>query len=497
MHFYIHIKLTKMPTSTINKVNIRLYRAGTGDCFLLQFKAGNTVKCKMMIDCGCIQGARGDFEPWLKDIRKETGGKIDILVVTHQHEDHINGFKRCPDLFDKFTFKKVWFAWTEDESDAFANDLRQNHSKTSMAIQAATTKLQGLVKNKFFNSLYKDEVGSEFMVKGQEHFVNVVSNLNSLNTNNVLGANGKIPSMVALFKDFKVIKPNTKVEFFNPGDLMKDLSELPGMRIFVLGPPRDTDKLDIESAKGENFDKREKPSKKDAAFAAAVLGNSDGTDLLPFETIYELNEKKSPLKDAYLDAKDKWRTIDTDWLLSSGSMALRYEGSINNTSLALAFQFIGSERVLLFPADAEVGNWTSWHEGLSWTIKINGVNKKVNAEYILNNTVFYKIGHHCSQNGSASRLGVNMMTSDDLTAMAPLNFKRIQPNWLNTMPNDILCATLIDKTKGKLYFSGNKDELMKNIKTKRVTIKKSHEDVLNKLNDDFDGEIFVECEVKG
>ena len=39
-------------------------------------------------------------------------------------------------------------------------------------------------------------------------------------------------------------------------------------------------------------------------------------------------------------------------------------GETNNTSLALAFELIEKGRVgkvLLFPADAQVGNWLSWH----------------------------------------------------------------------------------------------------------------------------------------
>ena len=481
----------------INKVTIRLYRAGTGDCFLLKFRSGNTVKCKMLIDCGCILGGRDDFEPWLQDIDTETGGKIDILVVTHEHADHINGFKACSDLFKKFTFKKVWFAWTEDETDTHANDLRQHHSKISMALQAATTKLNRLMKDKYYASLFKDEVNSELMVKGQEDFIKSVVGLNTLNVEKKLGASGKIPSMTRIFKDLGIIKTNTTVEYFNPGDLIKNIQELPGMQIFVLGPPRDVNMLDLESRKGENFDKREKPSTKDSAFAAAVLKSSNGFDFLAFDSQYEAQQDKHDAKDAYDNKDDKWRTIDHDWLYSTGSMALRFEGSINNTSLALAFQFLGSERILLFPGDAETGNWLSWHEGLEWNIKIAGKNKKVNAEYLLNNTVFYKIGHHCSQNGTASRLGISLMKSDDLTAMAPLNFKKIQPVWHNTMPNDILCATLIEKTKGKFYFSGDRNELMRNIKTPRVTIKKTHEETLNKLNKKFDGQIFVECDVTG
>jgi hypothetical protein len=489
-------KAVKKTSGEINKVIVRLYRAGTGDCFLLRFKSGNTVKCNMLIDCGCILGGRADFEPWLKDIKNETGGKIDILVVTHQHADHINGFKSCDDLFDKFTFKKVWFAWTEDESDDVANDLRQNHSKLNLALNAAVTQLTGLVKDKYYEDILKEEFYSKGIIDSKKHFVNSLNQLNSLNLDTEPNASGKVPSMVEIFTNFCIIKENTQVEFLNPGDLLKNIAGLPGMRVFVLGPPRKPGMMDITEVHGENFEKREEKSSKDFAFAAAVLGEGKGTDFMPFEAEHELRDETNEVKRSYETGND-WRKIDNDWLFSAGSLALRYETSINNTSLALAFQFIDSERVLLFPGDAEFGNWQSWHDGLEWTIRVDGKNKKVNAEYLLNNTVFYKIAHHCSQNGSAGRLGVDMMTHEDLSAMAPLNFSKIQTGWLNTMPNDLLCASLISKTKGRLFFSGDYKQIMPNIKTDRVTVKKAHETNLNKLNKKFDGKVFIDCEVTG
>ena len=90
-----------------------------------------------------------------------------------------------------------------------------------------------------------------------------------------------------------------------------------------------------------------------------------------------------------------------------------------------------------------------------------------------------------------------MMTSDDLTVMATLDFRKIKPNWLSTMPNDLLCEQLIKKSQGKFYFSGERNKIMPNVKTDRVTIKKTHEATLNKLSKPFDGEFYVECEIKG
>lgn len=482
------------PSTDLDSVNIRMYRAGTGDCFLLQFQSNGKVTRNVMIDCGCIKGGRKDFEPMVQDIRSLTNNEIDILIVTHEHADHINGFASVSDLFDKITFKKVWFSWTEDETDDLANDLRKNHTKLKLALREATVRLTGLLKNKHYEDRWSDDFQSALMIESKKHFINSLSQLDALNMNNTLGVNKKIPSMVELFEGYNVIKPGTEVECLRPGELVKNISELPGMRVFVLGPPRDMEALDNTEEHGESYEKREKASSRDFAFAAAVLNDEHGATVLPFEAEYEM--QSDAIKKNY-ETTDTWRQIENDWLYTAGSIALRYQGSINNTSLVLAFQFEGSERVLLFPGDAEFGNWKSWHDGLSWTIPVKGKNKKVNAEYLLNNTVFYKVGHHCSHNGSASRLGIEMMTHEDLTVMAPLSFKKINTGWLNTMPNDILCANLISKAKGKMFFSGDYKQILPNIKTKRVTVTKTNEARLVSLNKKFDGSLFIECEVKG
>ena len=163
----------------------------------------------------------------------------------------------------------------------------------------------------------------------------------------------------------------------------------------------------------------------------------------------------------------------------------------------MAIQFEDSERVLLFPGDAEFGNWQSWHLNMEWPVKINGQFINKNAEYLLNKTVFYKVGHHLSQNGTAKGKGIEMMTSGDLTAMATLDFKKINGTWLNTMPNDLLGAELIRKTKGKLYFIGDRTKILSNIKTDRVAVKTTDEKILNDLNKKFDGKNFIECEITG
>jgi len=482
-----------------------MYRGGTGDFFILQFNkgAGSKPSYQMMIDCGCITGSKAYFAERVTDLIGFTGGKIDLLVVTHEHADHINGFELAADIFKKIEIKKVWFAWTEDDSDPFANDLRKNYSELDKAIRMAVTKLQGLVSTNYFDKLYACENEGVLMAKGKNHFINSMAALNALNVAGLAASKtGKVkPTMVELLKSYNVIKAGTEVQFMEPGDVVTNLKGAEGIRFYVLGPPKNTDYLDLEfNAKG-SFEKREKKSKIDFALisALAAAGSSGTTtDQLPFEAEYE--EPASPSTIAmknYYDKSGDWRKIDYDWLMSAGSLAMRYEASINNTSLALAIQFEQSEKVLLFPGDAELGNWESWHDALQWPVKIEGKTVKKTAEYFLNKTVFYKTGHHLSQNGTAKGKGVEMMTSDDLTVMATLDFRKIHSVWLNTMPNDLLGAELIRKSKGKFYFEGDYKKILENIKTDRVTIKKVHETTVGKINKSFDGKNFIECEIEG
>src|SRR4051794_17979601 len=59
------------------------------------------------------------------------------------------------------------------------------------------------------------------------------------------------------------------------------------------------------------------------------------------------------------DDPEHFRSIDDLPLEAFSSLALRMDNYTNNTSLVLAFQLPSGE-VLLFPGDAQGGNWKSW-----------------------------------------------------------------------------------------------------------------------------------------
>src|SRR4051812_16682867 len=86
------------PVSPNDEIRIRMYRLGLGDCFLITLRRRDAKAFHIMIDCGVILGTSNStsrLATALDDIIAETKGSIDVLVVTHEHYDHVAGFVLC------------------------------------------------------------------------------------------------------------------------------------------------------------------------------------------------------------------------------------------------------------------------------------------------------------------------------------------------------------------------------------------------------------------
>src|SRR5262245_1371287 len=80
-------------------VKVRMYRTGLGDCFLLAFPKARPAAGRdavyVLVDCGVFMGTPGSKEKMravAADIRDATGGRLDVLVITHEHWDHVSAF---------------------------------------------------------------------------------------------------------------------------------------------------------------------------------------------------------------------------------------------------------------------------------------------------------------------------------------------------------------------------------------------------------------------
>src|SRR6266702_1700007 len=113
----------KTPAST-NQIRIRMYRVGFGDCFLLTLPGADGPH-HVLIDCGVhARGNIGTIEQAVDDVLEMTGRKLDIVIATHAHQDHISGFGTCASKFSTCDVKEVWMPWTEDPLDKDAARLK-------------------------------------------------------------------------------------------------------------------------------------------------------------------------------------------------------------------------------------------------------------------------------------------------------------------------------------------------------------------------------------
>ncbi len=133
------------------RAKVRMYRHGFGDCFLISLpRAGTTVPYRIMIDCGVIAGTanpEAKMTEVLEDIAATTKGedgrgKIDLVIATHEHWDHLSGFVQAAGALKKIDFADVWLAWTEDPNDAQAKLLKAQRGNALQALQLSESRLR-------------------------------------------------------------------------------------------------------------------------------------------------------------------------------------------------------------------------------------------------------------------------------------------------------------------------------------------------------------------
>jgi hypothetical protein len=264
------------------------------------------------------------------------------------------------------------------------------------------------------------------------------------------------------------------VSFLKPGEKLEP-KWLPGVRFYVLGPPRDKKAIATMGEHGSTdlyslTTQFASDLTRCAQFGAAAPGltnylsgltppdREEFVRSLPFDPRFRIEDDAKGLWEdqfaPYFEKREAWRRIDQDWLGSTGEFALQLDSYTNNTSLVLAMELIDDGRVLLFPADAQLGNWLSWHD-YTWKVPDeNGHDRDVKAADLLARTVFYKVGHHSSHNATASKRGLELMEQDDLVAFIPVDRAvalKKTPQWY--MPADALYARLVEKTQGRVLRS--------------------------------------------
>jgi hypothetical protein len=416
-----------------------MYRHGLGDCFLVTFPREGKQPFQMLIDCGALARDQPSMIRLVEHIRdtvrtdKEKKARLDVVVGTHEHKDHLSGFNQARKLFnDDFDFGAVWLGWTEKLTQPEIKEIKDAKKRVAAKLREALDSPVARLAGDTLDGL---------------------ASLLAFSEDDDSTGTGKIADALEYLKLRG--KSAGNIQYFEPGTGPLELDGVEGLRVYVLGPPRDPILL-----KGSEVTEQMKKdgviyhlastgqagldalsaglSAAGAALSAAgAEPDSDGDRFHPFAAEHRIARNvPSPSKPGtlranpyfenirtfvartYDDPAQAWRSIDHDWLNAFGQLALDLDSDTNNTSLVLAFEFVKTGEVLLFVGDAQVGNWRSW-ANLEFTIP--GREKPLPAHDLLSRTVFYKVGHHCSHNATLKKGGLELMIRDDLVAFIPLD----------------------------------------------------------------------------
>jgi beta-lactamase superfamily II metal-dependent hydrolase len=426
-----------------------MYRQGIGDCFLLTFVSGPQPQ-HILIDCGVLSGTadgKNKMQRVARNIKEVTNNRLSALVVTHEHWDHVSGFYDARDVFDNMEVGEIWVAWTEDPSHPVARELKAQNQARLKGIQLALAHLA-------------ETADPRYQAYGQG-----ISQLLGFFGGPAAGASLAAFSEKTSQAMERVTKRSPSPTYWQPGNLIRP-DWLPGVRIYVLGPPLGTKML--KKTEGRSGVETYGLIGADRAFVAALeqtLALDDAGDpeaarqinaALPFDQSLQWREgpqariDREPFYQAYTAKDAAWRRIDNAWLLSMARLALQLDNGLNNTSLVLAFELTATGEVLLFPGDAQIGSWKSWL-GLEWQLKDSGAEpKSFNTTELLQRTVFYKVGHHGSHNATLKDGGLEVMTAPDLVAAIPVDqvFANHSKRW--EMPARALYERLQASTAGRI-----------------------------------------------
>jgi ribonuclease BN (tRNA processing enzyme) len=396
--------------TTAKGLRIRMYRVGFGDFFLVTVPTSSGDQY-ILIDCGVFKGTSGTGDigsivEAVEDMYKTTKGKLALVIMTHRHADHIAGFSKAFDRFkNDFTASMVWMPYWEqfndpkDSGKAFALDSATDSAK-AFGLDAANDDafnlqldIQALAENLGMQFRGReDDAAKEALA--QLGNATGIEDFNAAATGKKKG--GPNAKALELLK-IHLGDNGKKVRYYAANDEPELPPELKGLTAAILGPPPKKAKAfmaltDLKKGVGQYLD--------------SVKDGEDGPKALepfPFEWFAdEEREYESHNKDLEhpIDYKQVKTVVEDSQPDMLAAAAGKIETFLNNQSLVVLFEFGGKK--LLFPGDAQAGNWEYWLYKMDGPIKDpTQAGEMVEASRELLQTIdFYKVGHHGSTNAT-------------------------------------------------------------------------------------------------
>ncbi len=369
------------------RVRVRMYQVGFGDCFLLSFEydtalADGRSERHVLIDFGSRRAPKG-LGTGLRArvaqlIEQHTQGRLDVIVATHRHKDHIDGFgdAHATEILDRLQPGFVVRPWMDDPKlppDASGPALRSGTRRFAASLGEGQT----------FAATVAELAGAADVrsVRGQ------VGRL----------ALDQLPNQDAL--DWLTDRTKTAGGVYvRAGDASRIDEFVPGITVRVLGPPTVDQEPDLvhERANDPEFwlalhRQLEQPAPAGIPSGAdehvrAGAPSAGGRLLTAGQAVPVAEAGPGPI--GWLVDR-----LDRQQLGSLMRIVRTLDDALNNTSVILLID--AGDKRLLFPGDAQIENWL-------WALKDSPEQAELTG--LLADVDLYKVGHHGSRNATPRSL---------------------------------------------------------------------------------------------
>lgn len=359
--------MSPTPSPLPSRVTVRMYQVGFGDCFLISFNYAKALsdgrrQRHVLIDCGTTREAPGTTMAEVAQlVSSHTEGKLDVLVITHRHKDHLSGFsaKASAQILESLSPSLVVRPWTEKPTVASdATSLDDRSRRFAAGLEEAQRFAAGL------GAAMVGATGArgDLMAAALDQ----VSNKVAIDRIDALAAAGR----------------SRYLHYGMPSGID---ALVPGLVVRVLGPPTVKQWPAVASQRADDPEYWLTQSSLLArALGAAGVQRRVAEDLA--------RATRSAPGDP---GPARWLvTRMADRHVASLQRIVRsLDDALNNTSLILLLD-VGDRR-MLFGGDAQIENW-------SYALR-HARGAKANRE-LLADVELYKVGHHGSRNGTPRSL---------------------------------------------------------------------------------------------
>lgn len=330
----------------VDELLVRLYNVGLGDCIYVRVPDGAGPARHILIDCGNKYASSELLTAAIEDLKEQlrpNGGRLDLLVATHSHEDHIRGFDK--QRFAGIWIARIWLSVAMDPGHPQAGKMRELQEHNQKALAGLRESSHGALSE-------------------------LAASLLSLS---------KGDGLKALREDLPAGNGITPL-YVHAGTREEDLRLFTDedARLLVLAPMADVDGFYL----GEEFDALDD-----------YLGLCEVLDR-PAERTAPAKERAVPQNIGLADFEQLKERLQSNAL----AFALEEGHLVNNTSVVLLLEWKG--RRLLFTGDAEFkvafeGKYREGKSNGSWNVMW-----EKQKEHLRQPLDFLKVGHHGSENAT-------------------------------------------------------------------------------------------------